>query len=254
MYLSLIAFSALGYEMLDLSKEEDSKIYESISSDMIPVEKKEKVYLDDEKDPADLAVFLFNAEYEDVKTLLAKNLERLGVQEKYEEYSEEYSRYLRDGYDLMEESNLKQEDEKAIESLGINLDRFKSYKIKTDKFNIVEKIKGYSYIEFEIIDGKDIFGNICTLVILIRYDTYKDYLREVHTGITFPIRKTRTMEMLTDSEVKLMEDLKKQMGAKYMKWYIPDFPYYPLLEIKLMKKLKKEVDKFGMNESELDQQ
>lgn len=109
--------------------------------------------------------------------------------------------------------------------IGIRIDQPKEYWIQTKKYNQIEKISGYSELELRMINGKDIFGKECALIAIKRTDHSREWMRHFQFGIPLPFKGPRKDEVVTDSEIRLVEDLISRVGKAKTEYFIP-YPGY----------------------------
>lgn len=131
-----------------------------------------------------------------------------------------------------------------LEQIGLSTKEFQWRRIRTEKFNVVDKIQGYSELEIEIIDGNSVFGKPCTVISLCRTDHWKDWARHHELPIYLPFKISTEDYSITETEVKLMEEFCLRMGYKEkMKVFsIYSTPVFPLNDTSLVFKLKEVID------------
>jgi hypothetical protein len=132
-----------------------------------------------------------------------------------------------------------------LEELGVSTKHFSRRKITMEKYNIVDEIKGYSELMIEIIDGNSIFGGSCAIVALNRTDYWRDWYRLKDSFIYLPIKGQQDVDIITETEIKLLKDLGARIGYKKSMKIFPMDSYYrfPLNDPLLTLKLKEEIDK-----------
>jgi hypothetical protein len=146
-----------------------------------------------------------------------------------------------DGRDLAER---ERKGFAKLEQIGLSTKEFQWRRIRTEKFNVVDKIHGYSELGIEIIDGNSVFGRPCTLISLSRTDHWKDWARHHEVPIYLPIKGPAEDYVITETEVELLEEFCVRMGYKEKMKVFPIYPMrvFPLDDPSLVFKLKEVID------------
>lgn len=109
--------------------------------------------------------------------------------------------------------------------IGVHIERPKEYWIKTKRYNEIEKLSGYSELELRMTNGKAFFGKECTLIAIRRTDHSREWMRHFQLGIPLPFKWPVEEDVVTDSEVRLVEDLIARTGNARAQHFIP-YPGY----------------------------
>jgi len=223
----------LGYETLDVKKEPDK--FKKISYDKIPINFGEKVLISKNYFLVDSIICFLEEDSNKIKNSLKEIINnKIGIKSELNTIVKDYFEGLSD----------KEELRYKIKSLGLNLDRYEEKELISKRYNIIEKVEAFSELKIKVINGKDIFNKKCTIIVLTREDHWRDWAREWHTGIILPFKGMADTNIITEKEIALIEELKKELNIKKSSYHFPGLPWYPL-ELEILKELKVEAEKFN---------
>jgi hypothetical protein len=230
--------NAMAHDLIDPKSDKRAK------SLLLPLHSEEKVLLNKNGSLATSILIPVNTSYERVRdTFKAILTGRMGIFMMEEVISAEYSKKPDSGDKEVDSIIWKRRNQ--LKASGINIGIIRQFLIRTNQYNLLRDIKGYSLLNIKIIDGKDIFNKECVLILMRRTDYWRDWGREYHTGIPIPIKGPMEIDCITDTELKMVEELKNKLGIKKMRHFIPETPYSPLLDVDMMKAIKEEVKNFN---------
>lgn len=231
------SMQAFAYEFMD-----EARFTKRGGYDPIPVKKREKV-LAFEGYQVESIVFLFMAPYDQVvKELKSAATEKFGKFPIVEKRVNEEP--ISDYYDDKELAKMIIDKLTKLRSLNINVEDFRESRFTTKPYNVIDK-KTYSVLLVRIADGQDIFGVGCTLIFLSRTDAWEDWYREFHTNIPIPLRGEAHTDIVTNTEIELIEKLKLKMNVKDTAYFFPFTEYSPLSAERMMLKIKETIDEFN---------
>lgn len=104
----------------------------------------------------------------------------------------------------------RREKEQKLASAGILWQSYQEARIMTKTYNEVWWKRGRSQAMFRIIDGRDLFGHACTIVLFTRTD-HELRFGFLHT-IPIPVIFMGDDLLATDREVSLIEQVKNELG------------------------------------------
>jgi hypothetical protein len=89
------------------------------------------------------------------------------------------------------------------------------YELMSRPYNETDRVTGFSELYVRISDARELFGKTVTLIQLRRRDHSKEWFRLGHLGfansaIPLPFKKYWDFDLVTDTEVSLIEQLKKR--------------------------------------------
>ncbi len=210
-------------------------------NDLIVITTGEKILIKEKKRIAERVVFVLPCDFVPVLTVMRDLVnQRLGIIRDETHVTKNYGAFNTTGKISEYNAQLR----KSLDRIGVNLDQFQMQQLDTKRYNILPSVGGYSETTIRVLDGAEIFGNACTLVILERTDHWRDWGREWHTGIHIPFKLNMDGSIITETEIQLMEDTKNRLGLKNINYFIPNNTYFPLLDIEMMKKIKETVEKY----------
>ncbi len=234
----IIIYNAEAYNFID-GKEFNKWIKEPI-----PFESGEKVLMGEGKKRVGNIVYLIMHPYVKVKDSLVSIIkDKYGYNNNIERISDE-SKGWQNRYD----KDWIEKDLQQARALNVNIERYKESCITTNRYNINEEKKQYSELFINIIDGKDVFGYTCTIVILSRVDHWLDWPREFHTGIPIPIKKDNIeTKLITNTETNIIDQMKIKSGVEYSKYYFTYLDSWYLRDINMLGSIKRDILSYGNN-------
>ena len=164
----------------------------------------------------DAVVFLLPAPFSRVREEVRKIVkERYGIVQDAEAVKSQYGAL--EDYPESFRKNVEAEL-RQLRAQHINVERFKLLNVVSGPYNAV-KADAYSELHLRVVDGEDVFGKCCSLVVLYRLDHFMDWPRDnmLHTLLpVFPVRFRVSERWVTKSDVDLMENVKERLGLTYM--------------------------------------
>ncbi|WP_447975229.1 hypothetical protein [Nitrospira sp. Kam-Ns4a] len=109
----------------------------------------------------------------------------------------------------------------GLSALGIRIERPVEYRIYTGRYNQLEAISGYSELEVRLADGKQLFGKDCTVIVLRRTDHSREWYRHFQLGIPLPFKHDVAEDLVTSTEINLIEDVARSMGRLRVEYFVP---------------------------------
>lgn len=103
--------------------------------------------------------------------------------------------------------------------IGIRMKHPKEYQLKSRRYNEVEELSGSSELRLRMADGKALFGKSCTLIVMSRIDYTRQYPR--YYDIPIPPKESMEHDLVTDTEIGLVEDLAARLGSVTPCYFVP---------------------------------
>jgi len=226
---------AMEYKILDAKKEPER--FKKISYDKIPLTLGEKVLITKANIIFDSIVCLLQKDYQTVKEKVREMINKnIGIESESIEIRTDYFNSL---YEARAENIIKD-----IKTLGVNLNKFEEYTLRSKKYNLIEKFKAYSIVEVKIINGKDIFNKTSTIIVISRKDHWKDWMQEWHTRIILPFKIMTDERIITENELNFIQKLGKELNITNISYHIPN-TFYDYLSLEILKELKAELKKYS---------
>lgn len=100
------------------------------------------------------------------------------------------------------------------------------YELMSQPYNQTDRVSGFSELYVRISDARELFGKNVTLIQLRRRDHSKEWFRLGHLGfvnsaIPLPFKKYWDFDLVTDTEVSLIEQLKKRVQNTSVLYFLP---------------------------------
>lgn len=203
--LLLVPFVVNAYEYMS------GDDYERKTHNSIPLKRNEKV-LTNEGYQAQAVIFIFSRPYADLLPAARTATAQLWGSVVYSERTA--SEYGAPGFQTSPElREIMTQDLAKMRKLNINVESFKLAEATTDAYNALDD-KTFSKLLIRIADGKDIFGKICSLVLIRRTDHYLDWYREFHTDIPIlPFKGAAKVDLVTTSELAFIALVEQALGV-----------------------------------------
>jgi len=94
-----------------------------------------------------------------------------------------------------------------LRAAGFRTDQYTELEIIFPKFNVIDEGNQSSSLNMRFINGRDIFGTPSSILTVIRHDDTLERLRTFHLGIPLPKKAHSEIKILTDSEIKRVQEL-----------------------------------------------
>ncbi len=185
--------------------------YERKTHNPIPLKRNEKV-LTNKGYQAQTVIFIFARPYADLLQAARTATAQLWGSVTY--FDRTASEYSGAGFQTSPElKEIMMQDLAQMRKLNINVESFKLAEASTDAYNKLDD-KTFSKLLIRIADGKDIFGKVCSLVLIRRTDHYMDWYREFHTDIpVLPLKGAAKADLVTTSELELVTRMEQALGV-----------------------------------------
>lgn len=177
----------------------------------IAIRKGQQVVVDVQRDAAPKVIVALKAPFESVEPTLREIIKKHFGEASFAEaitsdldaWHKEFGHFAND----LRDKNLER-----LGLLRIRLGRFREARINSQKYNVLWFGRGHSEVVLRIIDGRDVFSDVSTLVVLQRRDEVYEWGWEYHFPI--PSYAERRANLVTDQELALIHDLLKVVRVK----------------------------------------
>lgn len=230
---------ASSHALMYLDPNDKSVSFKRILNDSIPLHSGERVVLERQGVVSPWVVALIRLPYEKAR----KQIE-ISVQKNF-------------GIEEARETSTKTEDHQAIDLnmpedplLGHGFGGFRhiaptakstrEYTIVSKEFNRVAKVDGYSISRWRIGDGRELFGQPWTILVVERADFSREWARD-HTGIPWPFKISGTTRLVTETEIRLIESIRGQNEKVVVEYFVPYPAYKTGAVLELMKAIMEKV-------------
>lgn len=213
-------------------KDKSSFEFKSILHDSIPLLANERVVLESKDVVARWVVALVRVPYEQVWKQIEQSVrERSGIEAARERSVkiEDFSRVN----PHVPEDPLFGDGFSGFHQVVSDLKIGREYKIVSKQYNRIAKVDGYSVSTWRIGNGRDLFGEPCSVIVVQRADYSSEWARD-HTGIPWPFKTSGTTPLVTETEITLIERLKKENKGVSIQYFVPYPAYMTDSVLKLM--------------------
>src|SRR5581483_8482873 len=126
--------------------------------------------------------------------------------------------------------------------------RAREYEITTKPYHILDDEKGFSQLRIRISDGMALFGGNITILQLRRRDFSWEWAS--YHPLVFPWKTPRAHTLVTNTEVELVEELKKRNAKLATRYFAPNRPKLELVDpayiAELLGKMKEAVQQIAL--------
>jgi hypothetical protein len=98
-----------------------------------------------------------------------------------------------------------------VRAAGFRNDQYSELQIVFPKYNIISEGNQSSSLIMRLVNGRDIFGTPNSILTLIRLDDTFVRLRSFHLGILLPRKEHSEIRIVTDTEIKMIQDLERSI-------------------------------------------
>jgi hypothetical protein len=115
----------------------------------------------------------------------------------------------------------------AFQSLGMRFDPPIESVLMSRPYNRTEKVTGFSELSLRISDGRGVFGKTVTVIQMTRHDSSKEWFKLGHLGlppIPLPFKVQEDRNLVTDTEIALIEQLKNRLPTSPAVRYFVPYP------------------------------
>jgi len=91
-------------------------------------------------------------------------------------------------------------------------------------YNQIGSIKGFSELRIRVIEGTGLLDKEVTIIEMRRRDYSREWARigaSVHLAIPLPYKEDRAFTVVTDTEVRLIEQLKSRSSGLAIRYFVP---------------------------------
>lgn len=234
-FLSLLMMdgTSTAGPLLYLDPNDKSVTFQRILNDSIPIHTGERVVLERKDVVSPWVVALIRVDYEHAREEIEAAVRaQFGIEETRERLikQEEFK-----AIDLnVPEDPLFGEGFSGFYQLIPGMRSGREYAIVSKEFNRIDKIDGYSISRWRIGDGKDFLRRPWTIVVVERVDFSREWARD-HTGIPWPFKISGTNRLVTETEIRLIDDLVKRHEGASVEYFVPYPAYKSNAVLELMK-------------------
>jgi hypothetical protein len=125
----------------------------------------------------------------------------------------------------------------GFRQLAPDMKSTREYTIVSKEFNHVRKVDGYSITRWRLGDAREILGQPWTILIVQRSDFSREWARD-HTGILWPFKISGLTHLVTETEIRLVDNLEGQHKGLIVDYFVPYPAYMPGEVLELMKAIK----------------
>jgi hypothetical protein len=180
------------------------------TTDMIPLRRAERVVASEKGYPVPVMVYMIGQPYAPVLPVVRHLAQTAFGEARYAEAVE--GEYIKNWAFFSEDLKAQtQRDIARLQAKGINVRQFQTALLTTQPYNVLDA-NTHSLLEIRVVNGRDVFGVDCTLAVLRRTDTWRDWYREFHTGIPIPFKGQADLRLTTTPETDLMERVRASLG------------------------------------------
>lgn len=230
-----------GNALMYLDPNDKTVWFKRILNDSIPLQTGERVVMEGKGVIAPWVVVLIHLNYEDVREQIRESVGKsFGIEEAQERsiMAEDFK-----PVDLnVPENPLFGEGFGGFQELVPGVKSVREYTIVSKEFNRIDKIDGYSISRWRLGDGREILGKPWTIIVVERADYSREWARD-HTGIPWPFKISSTVQLVTETEVGLIDDLIKHHAGTSAKYFVPYPGYKRGAVLDLMKSIVEEASK-----------
>jgi hypothetical protein len=107
--------------------------------------------------------------------------------------------------------------------LGETVQQPREYELISLPYNRLESLDGYSELRIRVSDGQDLLGKKATILQIRRRDYSKEWARLHHAlPLPLPYKNYRAFTVITDTEVKTIEQLKEKTSRLRIRYLAPN--------------------------------
>ncbi len=99
------------------------------------------------------------------------------------------------------------------------------YELTSQPYNKLESINGFSEVRIRVSDGRQLVGRAVTILQIRRRDYSREWARVWHLAIPLPYKEDRAFTVVTNTEVALIEKLKKRVPGLAVRYFVPASGY-----------------------------
>lgn len=229
-----------GNALMYLHPNDKSVWFKRVLNDSIPLYTGERVVLEREGVVSPWVVALIHLNYEDVRRQIEESVQKnFGIEEARETLTkaEEFQ-----AIDLnIPEDPLFGKGFGGFRRVTPDMKSTREYTIVSKEFNHVDKVDGYSISRWRLGDAREILGQPWTIVIVQRADFSREWARD-HTGILWPFKISGVTHLVTETEIRVIDNLVGQHKDPIVEYFVP-YPAYKAGEVlELMKAIKEKAN------------
>ena len=103
--------------------------------------------------------------------------------------------------------------------IGVRMGEGREFRARSSPYN-KSGANNYSKSEWRVIDGSRLFTNICSLVVVSREDHSREWAW-MHPGIPLPFKTAVVTELVTDTEIRIIEALDQENRPAKIRYFVP---------------------------------